>query len=114
MNNAAIRNAVEQWDKKRIEADSERIADSSLSIGDFVAVRWWVNNPADNLPVGWRHKIVKVKQILADGIIDETDKVWRKGESPKGCIHGHATMRPPSLMEFLCNSVQWEVREIFW
>jgi len=109
--NVSIQQKVHEWDKRRIEADSERIGGSALSQGDFVAVRWWDNRAN---PVGWQHKIVKVKQVLSDGIIDETDKVWRKGKSPKGCVHGHATMRPPSLMEFLCNSVQWEIREIFW
>ena len=109
--NTAIRDRVQDWDKKRIDADSERISGSFLAVGDFVAVRW-VDNKAT--PSGWVHKIVKVKQILPDGIIDESDKVWRKGEKVKGCIHGHATMRPPTVIEQLCNQVQWEIREIFW
>ena len=104
MNNEAVRTHVAKRENERRAADSERIGGSHLSIGDFVAVRYHIPSSND-----MQSKIIKVQAVLEDGVIAEDDTVWRKPN-----IIGHATMRPASLMEMLCNQVQWEIREIYW
>jgi len=109
-NPEALRAALDERERNQPKQNMPE----TLQCGSCVAVRWIDNAPTDGLPAGWRHKIVKVKTVLEDGIIDLEDKVWRKYENKKGCIHGHATMRPASWMEALCNQVEWEIREIHW